>query len=439
MVAILRCTPDEEKFLAGFRRPTQFEAGWESLGEREAWKSSHVVLVVTGQASRRSLVEYVGYARSGRRAGTFGKTIEVTQLHRIAPPVPVEALSDRVHPRHRYATGMSGTLSKRAGEELLDALTTCRADLAGVIARLQERTGGFRILNRVRELFVEERDATGLALQLGGFDRSIIGEARFPDEDGATVPVLATLPGHPAHEDHLVFHDAQRFSDWVGSDAEHLAKRLFQKGDQKLFIANVNRLPAEDTLGIDLIYHHVNRDSFILVQYKKMQQVGAGRSEWGYRPDTDLDDQLERMGQVEEACTRLDLDPLLDYRLGPQPCWIKFCKAEQIAPRGDALIGGMYLAREHVEWLRQHPNLATGPRGGELFGYHTVPRYFDNTTFTQLVQDGWIGTRGKASEIIRAQIEASLNGSRSLVFAALIGDEMTQAERTRERRSGSPG
>ncbi|WP_367324767.1 hypothetical protein [Streptomyces sp. HUAS ZL42] len=439
MVAILRCTSDEETFLAHLRRPGQFEAGWESVGERDVWKSSHVVLVVTGQASGRPLVEYVGHAKSGRRAGTFRKTIEVTQLHRIKPPVPMEQLSDLMHPRHRRVTGLSGALTKRAGEELLDALTTSRADLADVIARLQERVGGFRILGRVRELFVEERDATGLALQLGGFDRSIIGEARFPDEDGDRVPVLATLPGHPAHEDHLVFHDAQRFSDWIGSDAEHLAKRVFSKGDQKLFIANVNRLPAEDTLGIDLIYHHVNRDSFVLVQYKKMQQMGAGRSEWGYRPDADLDEQLKRMRDVEEACRKLDQEPPLDYRLDPQPCWIKFCKAEQTAPKGDALIGGMYLTREHIEWLRHQPGLATGPKGGEVFGYHTVPRYFDNTTFTQLVQDGWIGTRGKASGIIRDQIEASLNGSRSLVFAALIGDEMTQAERTRERRGGSAG
>ncbi|MEU0037806.1 hypothetical protein [Streptomyces sp. NPDC006333] len=41
---------------------------------------------------------------------------------------------------------------------------------------------------------------------------------------------------------------------------------------------------------------------------------------------------------------------------------------------------------EHVEWLRGRPGLATGPKWGELFGYHTVPRYLDNTTFTQLVR-----------------------------------------------------
>lgn len=351
----------------------------------------------------------------------------------------MEDLSDQLPLRHRDAVDRSGVLTKRSGEELLNGLTTLRADLAAVIAQLQERVGGVRILGRVRELFLEQRDATGLALQLGRFDRSIIEEAKFPEEDGDQIPVLATLPGHPAHEDHLVAHDAQRFSDWIGSDAEHLAKRVFRKGDQQLFIANVNRLPAEDTLGVDLIYHHVSRDSFIFVQYKKMGQVGAGRSEWGYRPDGDLDDQLKRMRQVEEACMRLEQDPPADYRFVHQPCWIKFCKSEQVAPKGDALIGGMYLTREHVEWLRGRPGLATGPKGGELFGYHTVPRYLDNTTFTQLVQDGWIGTRGRASDIIQAQIKASLDGSRALVFAGLIGDDTTQAERTRERRGGLTG
>ncbi|MFE1286827.1 hypothetical protein [Streptomyces sp. NPDC058751] len=99
----------------------------------------------------------------------------------------------------------------------------------------------------------------------------------------------------------------------------------------------------------------------------------------------------------------------------------------------------MYLTREHVERLRGRPGLAIGPKGGELFGYHTVPRYLDNATFTQLVQDGWIGTRGRASGVIQAQIKASLDGSRALVFAGLIGDDMTQAERMRERRGGSGG
>ncbi|GGQ83122.1 hypothetical protein [Streptomyces asoensis] len=439
MVAILRCTPGEAKFLGSRKRQEQLDAGWESVGERDEWKSRHVVLVVTGQERGRPRVEYVGQARCGRPAGTFRRVVEVTQLHRVAPPVPMEDLSDQLPLRHRDAVDRSGVLTKRSGEELLNALTTLRADLAAVIAQLQERVGGVRILGRVRELFLEQRDATGLALQLGGFDRSIIEEAKFPEEGGDQIPVFATLPGHPAHEDHLVAHDAQRFSDWIGSDAEHLAKRVFHKGDQQLFIANVNRLPAEDTLGVDLIYHHVSRDSFILVQYKKMVQVGAGRREWGYRPDGDLDDQLKRMRQVEEACMRLEQDPPADYRFVHQPCWIKFCKSEQVAPKGDALIGGMYLTREHVEWLRGRPGLATGPKGGELFGYHTVPRYLDNTTFTQLVQDGWIGTRGRASDIIQAQIKASLDGSRALVFAGLIGDDTTQAERTRERRGGLTG
>ncbi|MGW1605004.1 hypothetical protein [Streptomyces eurythermus] len=96
MVAILRCTPNEAKFLDSRKRQEQLDAGWESVGERDEWKSRHVVLVVTGQERGRPRVEYVGQARSGRSAGTFRRVVEVTQLHRVAPPVPMQALSDQL-------------------------------------------------------------------------------------------------------------------------------------------------------------------------------------------------------------------------------------------------------------------------------------------------------------------------------------------------------
>ncbi len=93
----------------------------------------------------------------------------------------MEELSDQLPLRHGNAVDRSGVLTKRSGE-VLNGLTTPRADLAPVMAQLKERVGGVRILGRVRELFLEQRDATGLAFQLGGSDRSIIEEAKFPED-----------------------------------------------------------------------------------------------------------------------------------------------------------------------------------------------------------------------------------------------------------------
>lgn len=110
------------------------------MGERESWKRSHVVLVVTGQPGcRRPLVEYVGHAKSVRRAGTLIKTIKVSQLHRVAPAHPHRDALRPPPPRHRRAAQAdTGQLTKRAGEELVDALT--RADPTDVVARLQAQT-----------------------------------------------------------------------------------------------------------------------------------------------------------------------------------------------------------------------------------------------------------------------------------------------------------
>lgn len=431
MVAIIRCTAAEERHLASFRRPADLERGWESVGEREDWEKAHVVLVVTGQQTGQPMVDYVGYAKSGPSAGTLVRKIEISQLHPVRP-LPLAHISQCLPVRFRDAVKATGKLTKRQGEEVLEALTTLRPDLVDVLDELNRQTGVVRILGRIREIFAQERDAVGVSFQLSGLDRSIIAESRAPDAD-TRVPVLATIPRLPAHEDHLIAHDTQRFADWVGNDASHLATRVFSKGHLQLFVANVNRRPLEETTGVDLIYHHVNRDSFILIQYKKMERVGQ---DWEYRPDQHLRDQLKRMRMVEDACAVSDKKPFSDYRLSAHPCWLKLCKSEPTIPSGDRLISGMYLSREHFEWLDEHPTYAAGPRQGSVFGYHTVPRYLDNTTFTQMVQDGWIGTRGGASDLVREQIEVSQAGGRSVVFAALLGEDSYQSRRNSERREG---
>lgn len=433
VVAIIRCTAAEDRHLANFHRADDFQQGWESVGDREDWQRSHVALVVTGQAGGRPLVDFVAHAKSGQSAGTLVRRIAVSQLHPVIPPLRLDELYSKVPLKFRDAVHESGRLPKRKGEEVLEALTTLRPDLSGVVDELERQTGVVRIVSWIRDLFVQERDAVGMGLQIAGFDRGIIAESRIPDAQ-TQVSVLETIPRMPAHEDHLIAHDAQRFADWVGRDADHLATRVFRKDDLQLFVANVNRRPAEETLGVDLIYHHVDRDSFVLVQYKKMERTGIPGQGWEYRPDAHLRDQLERMRAVEEACAAVESRPPVDYRMSTQPCWLKLCKADPTMPGGDRLIGGMYLSREHFEWLDAHPVYATGPRQGSVFGYHTVPRYLGNTTFAQLVQDGWIGTQGGASDLVRSQIQASQDGNRSVVYVRLLGDQALQARRTSERR-----
>ncbi|WP_147255436.1 hypothetical protein [Streptomyces sp. PT12] len=232
----------------------------------------------------------------------------------------------------------------------------------------------------------------------------------------------------------MITHDAQRFRDWLGPQdwLNRSAFTGFSQGGQRLVIYNANRKAAEETLGVDLIYFHETRNSFVLVQYKRMTR--QGNSEWRYYPNGDgnLRDQLERMRAIDEECAKLSLETD-DYRLNPKPSWFKLCHGDSILPDAKTLTPGMYLAREYFDQLSARAN---SPGQAKAFSRKTVERYLDNTEFTELVAGGWIGTSGYGSTGVQKQLEASLAGSREVVFAAVTGNTPSKSERLRSRREG---
>ena len=124
-----------------------------------------------------------------------------------------------------------------------------------------------------------------------------------------------------------------------------------------------------------------------------------------------------------------------DYRLMPNPTWIKLCHPQGFIPQTADMVPGLYLAREHFEQLRKDPRLK-GPQGGVRFGYSTVHSYLDNTLFTRLVDTGFIGTTGTSTDMVHEQVTRSLDGQKALVVATLSGEERPQSKRNSERRRG---
>jgi hypothetical protein len=193
-------------------------------------------------------------------------------------------------------------------------------------------------------------------------------------------------------------------------------------------------LSPEIALGVDLIYYQETRASLTLVQHKAMDH-----DDWYYHPsgDSHITKQLDRMRAIDKKCLQSALDGD-DYRLSAAPCWIKLCRSENVIPRTDELIRGMYLTRAYFERLKDYPDTpCRGKQGAVRFSYASVPRYLDNTTFAQLVADGWIGSSGTGTDLIKEQIAASLAGQRQPILAFASG-EVPKGRRTRERISGSP-
>jgi len=81
-----------------------------------------------------------------------------------------------------------------------------------------------------------------------------------------------SLPAYDVPEDVLIGHDSTRLPDWEPWPAERPDWLTFSNGREHIRIGNVNRTPLENTLGIDLIYRHVEADTFVLIQYKRMKR-----------------------------------------------------------------------------------------------------------------------------------------------------------------------
>lgn len=74
----------------------------------------------------------------------------------------------------------------------------------------------------------------------------------------------STLPASPALEDHLINHDAETMMGWLSDQTQHVSWRIFRQYGQQLLVANANRTTAERTLGVDIIYYNVTKESLIL-------------------------------------------------------------------------------------------------------------------------------------------------------------------------------
>ncbi|MFE5501661.1 hypothetical protein ACFQ73_03810 [Amycolatopsis japonica] len=163
-----------------------------------------------------------------------------------------------------------------------------------------------------------------------------------------------------------------------------------------------------------------------MVQYKKFDSKGQ---DLVYRPDSDKNfaSELSRMREIDKACS-VDYRPA-DIQLIRSATFFKFCDPVPFEPGTQDLVPGMYLAREHVEAL-----LADGQPAksrGRRIDYGTVPRYLNNTLFTGLLGDGWIGTRGAATELVAQQIEISLGLGRAVVLGFSRNQRLGNSQRQR--------
>jgi hypothetical protein len=433
-LAVLLCNEVERRHLAGRTNEESLANPWTIARDKSKWKSRQLTLVITGTESDREIT-YVGLADRGSWHGTHQEELTITNLSRLPSPLRVSEVMVAIPTFARKYLGAEGDMTPRAREVILTAVFALRPDLAQVVDQLLRPEEPIQVSGPVGQLARQARDVFGLAMQMTGFARDPLSDWELPDDlQRQRGSFVRSLPESRARERELRRHDAERFSDWLGVGIEQVIWRKYVKGGQELYIADVDGDREEIALGVALIYYHETRESLTMVQYKVMDRAG---DDWSYYPSDDrhIVGQLDRMRVVDDTCLQSAL-PGDDYRLSAAPCWVKLCRSESTIPRSDELIRGMYLTRAYFEHLKDDPQTpCRGKHGAVKFSYATVPRYLDNTTFAQLVADGWIGSAGTSTSLIKEQIKASRAGQREPILAFATGD-VSKGQRTRDKMRG---
>jgi hypothetical protein len=378
-------------------------------------------------------LDVVSLAKRGRRVATAKYAVTFSHMVdlRAIPLADIDArLGSNVRPHFvRSSSGRGSRVPEGTWAALVRSVKEARPELARELDRLDalRQSSAHPLSGHGISQLAMERDAVGVALDIFGADRkAILSGWSSPLEVGVEplAPFLAGLKSVHVREDQILAHDARVFPGWNLIAHQQVGAATFRKGrGEYLTIYNVNRTPVEGAIGVDLVYYNYRYAAYVLVQYKRLVRDHPDRGEPVFRLSSgSYENEVERMRRFVAANPSLPCDAPDRYRLEPAAFYFKLCQAETVTPLSSELITGMYLPLPYWELLLASGAL-TGPKGGLRVSSGAARRHLANGPFVQLVQDGWIGSRGAVSEAITTVIRDRLDEGNSVLVAASGVDE----------------
>jgi hypothetical protein len=265
-------------------------------------------------------------------------------------------------------------------------------------------------LSAPRAVEGEQLDAIRTAMSAFGLSKSDCPLIVETDDDSDSM--LASLDRYQAHvlEDYVIQKDAGTVPGYSLFERDLTGRAVFIKGNERLEIFTANKGPLEAMLGVDLIYVNESVGSIVMVQYKMLElkkDSETAISDWIYRPDAQLERELNRMNL---PAFRGTID---DYRLHPDPFFFKFVRR-----KGDGEIHNSFIiSRDHLLQIlkdRSHD----GPRGGVRITFDALGgAYLREADLVGLIKSGYLGTHRNESEALKALIVEVARGNRALVLA----------------------
>jgi hypothetical protein len=210
-------------------------------------------------------------------------------------------------------------------------------------------------------------------------------------------------------EDAVIQHEARQIPGFrfVGSDLTGSA--FFVSDTDRLEVITANRLELEEVFGVDLIYLNLTKRNLVMVQYKMLEPVKAGKdTDWVYRPDGKLEDEIGRMDSFSLHASTTSAD----YRLNTQPFYLKFVKRNALLAQGSIIT-----PLDHFKHLVGTP-VGQGPKGGVRVSYDSLAgAYMRSGTFLDLIHSGYLGTFASDTDKFETLIREILKANRGVVAA----------------------
>lgn len=369
-----------------------------------------VAVVVTQTFGGEFVISHLGLIKSGSARTNLDATWVLSAVRELGTPIRLTELTAELG---RAAEAVQQVVSQRRGGSLPPAASNA------LRSAIQSRSGAGEwpsddgrpewMLPRLDgELRQDHTNAVGTALMFSDMDLAPLRTAPLPDESP-----LAELRLAPS-EASLIDNDLRNFP---GMDAQPQREDIvrFTDGQHTLDVMNVNATGIESATGVDLIYYSHDYDSFVLVQYKRMEADGRLRIAG---IDARLPDQLKRMVSFDVFGGALanGADPIA-YRLGRGSTFTKFAYPV-VAPLREAdLTRGLYVPSDLLKRLHDDGQLK-GPRGGEAVTHDNLRRWLSNDQFAELVKKGWVGSSGISAQDVRDFVTANLQDGRIAVIAA---------------------
>jgi hypothetical protein len=307
-------------------------------------------------------------------------------------------------------------LPPKTGQAVEAALNDLAPGAGLVLARLRQLIPGPTSLGNRASLLREQRDAVALGLEIAGMDsRELLEGANgdTADLDDGDVPFLRGWNQRRISEPAMIRHDSTSFDEWLPDHADRFDTATFQDpGDpaRRVTVFYADKEALEQQTGTDLLYYCHHRPGFILVQYKRMRASESRGSSATYYPDDQLDTEINRYRGLPLAAQAATVE---EWRLTDDAYFIKLVRDDLRKRRENRLVRGMYLPLGLVDLLLKESDEGRRPKG---WSTESVTTYLSNEEFLQLAKQGYIGTRGAATEHLKRIIQGSFDDGRGVVL-----------------------